>query len=141
MKNQSDVETNQINQMNVIQFGKFQKDLGEKLEPKKWSRDKKRIPNDVMFPSSKNYPEYLSDDPLEDLLSEFDSILNEEYKEESKEVSEENKYVFDKYCRSNYDYKISYKDSLSTMMDKLEKQIKKVKEDSKRIKFYLDEIE
>lgn len=120
MKNQTDAEVGQTSQMNVIAFRKNE------------------IPHDVMFPASKNFSEYHSDyhseyhseyhsdDPLEDLLSEFDAILNEQTPVSSCDDSR---------------YSISYSDSLSSMADKLARQIKKIKEDSKRLQYYLDEIE
>lgn len=122
MKNLSDVGNNQVN---VIALGHFRKN------EKHWET----IPNEILFPASKNFSE-ADDDPLEDLLHEFDSILETPVWEESKI---EKDFIF--HHNNTIDYRVSYKDSLRDMADKLEQQIRRIKEDSKRIKYYLDEME
>jgi hypothetical protein len=73
----------------------------------------------------------LDDDPLEVLLSELDEGLFEE-----EEIQED--FIF--HHQETYDYKLSSKDSLRSMSETVLKQSNRLKEDVKRLKYYLDEL-
>lgn len=89
-----------------------------------------RIPHDLAHPASKNYP--VSDDPLADLLFEFEE-------EPAEEVEEDTDYMYVPHATE--DLKISMQDSIITMSEKILKQLHRIKEDSKRLKYYMDEVE
>lgn len=88
------------------------------------------VPNDIAHPASKNYPEEI-DDPLQDLLDEAmieDEILEEE--------SEHYIFAHDK----SWDYSVSMDDTPMELSSNLSNQITRLKEDIKRLKYYLDEM-
>lgn len=95
----------------------------------------KSIPYDVMFPASKNYAETY-DNPVDDLLSEFDFLVSEE---SSSENTRHEAYFLK--LRENENFKISYLESLKSMISKINLQVKRIKEDTSRMKYYLDEID
>jgi hypothetical protein len=94
----------------------------------KQSRDE--IPHEIAHPASKNYPEHI-DDPIEDLLGEFEDI--------AAEPVERQDYIYNH--QKNWDFQIQYQDDLNQMMAKVGRQIMRLKEDTKRLKYYLDELD
>jgi hypothetical protein len=98
------------------------------------------IPNDIAHPASKHYPEaelQAGDDPLSDLLHEFDDLVLKE--DDSEDIVENrDEYIF--HHQKSWDYQVKYNDDLCFMADTVLDQIKRLKEDSKRLKYYLDEM-
>lgn len=92
------------------------------------------IANNIAHPASKNFSEELSDDPLYDLLHEFDDI-NLDNKENK--IAED--YIF--HLVGAEDVKLEMKESAKEMSDGVLTQIERLKEDFKRIKYYLDEMD
>lgn len=99
-----------------------------KLNNFKQSRNE--VPHDVAHPASKNYPEYL-DDPISDLLGEFDDLVEEQPPRED--------FIYNH--QKEWDYRVDYRDDLMTMVDKVGQQVKRIKEDTKRLRYYLDELD
>lgn len=91
------------------------------------------VPHEIAHPASKWYPE-ASDDPLADILFEFD-----DEQPESAQAEELDDFIY--AHNTSQDVQITMSDSLSQMMAKISKQIKRLQEDTKRIKYYLDEVE
>jgi hypothetical protein len=92
------------------------------------------IPNEISHPASNRYlPEDLSDDPLADLLGEFDDLENEETQLEQQED-----YLF--HVENYQDSKLEATQNSLEMSEILLTKIKKLKEDMKRTKYYLDEL-
>lgn len=87
------------------------------------------VPHDIAHPASKNFPEEI-DDPLQDLLNE--GMIEDEIEEESEH------YIFahDK----SWNYSVSMEDTALEMSSNLSSQISRLKEDIKRLKYYLDEM-
>jgi hypothetical protein len=85
----------------------------------------------ISQPEANNEQILLDDDPLEELLSELDECLFED-----EEVQED--YIF--HHQEKWDYNITQKDSLRSMSDSVLKQTNRLKEDVKRLKYYLDEM-
>ncbi len=89
-------------------------------------------PNEIAHPASKNYPEELDLDPLEELLAE--GGLEELFEEDEQEED----YI---HAHSRqWDFSASFQDDAMELASSIQKQIKRLKEDSKRIKYYLDEL-
>lgn len=89
-------------------------------------------PNEISHPASKNFPEELEDDPLAQLLAEgeLDDLFEDEDLEED--------YI---HAHSRpWDFTSSYLDSPMELAENIQKQIKRLKDDSKRMKYYLDEL-
>ena len=97
------------------------------------SRANEKVPHDIAHPASKNYS---LDDPLADLLNEFSGIDLEAYDFDDEE--EEEDYIFSH--QKNWDFQVSIEDSPKAMADMIVEQIKRLKDDSKRIKYYLNEL-
>lgn len=98
--------------------------------------NEEEAPHGISHPASKNFPVKL--DPLEDLLAELD-IAETEYEvdyECQDEVQED--YIF--HHQKEWNYSISRDDSPSEIADTVIKQIQRLKEDSKRLKYYLQEL-
>jgi hypothetical protein len=91
------------------------------------------IPHDIAHPASKNFS---LDYPLADRLNEFSEIDLEAYSFEDDE--EEEDYIFNH--KKNWDFQVSIEDSPKVMADTIVEQIKRLKDDSKRIKYYLNEL-
>ncbi|MEX0798374.1 MAG: hypothetical protein WEB87_02675 [Bacteriovoracaceae bacterium] len=92
------------------------------------------IPNDIAHPASKRYPETLSpeDDPLAQLLAEAD-IEDEDY-----DCLEEENYIH--AHAQPWAFQASYEDAPRELGNNALRQIKRLKEDAKRLKYYLDEM-
>jgi hypothetical protein len=83
-----------------------------------------------MFPASKYFPDDSAiDDPLEDLISEFPELASDELEARSEALSD----LFDGLGDSNT--------SIPETIEAMKQQMQLLNEVSKRIKFYLDEIE
>jgi hypothetical protein len=91
------------------------------------------IPHDIAHPASKRFS---LDDPLADLLNEFSEIDLEAY--DFDDEDEEEDYIFNH--QKNWDFQVSVEDSPKAMADTIVEQIKRLKDDSKRIKYYLNEL-
>jgi len=100
-----------------------------------FKRKQDEISHDIAHPASKHYlEEYdLDDDPLYDLLHEFDDALLEE---KSSRVQED--FIF--HLVGVNDVKLSMDQSALEMSEEVLTQVERLKEDFKRIKFYLDEM-
>ncbi len=94
---------------------------------------KEEIPHDVAHPASKNFP---LDDPLADLLNEFSEMDLDEC--DFEDEPEEEDYIF--HHQKNWDFQVSIDDSPKMMADTIVEQIKRLKDDSKRIKYYVNEL-
>ncbi len=101
------------------------------------------IDHSLAHPASKWFPEE-GDDPLEDLLNEFndltddvlssEDILNDIFTEEE---------THEDYIHHHQDYlpkQVSFKDEPKNIADNILAQMMRLKEDSKRMKYYLDEL-
>lgn len=88
-------------------------------------RDK--IPNDISHPASRHYP---PEDNAKELLKEFDELINSH--------SFTDDYIF--HHDKKWDYRAEFSDNLNEIVDKITSQITRIKDDTKRIKFYLDDI-
>jgi hypothetical protein len=94
------------------------------------------IPNDIAHPASKRYP---IDDPLDELLNEFNHLVDEDLINELDEYSAEKEdFIF--HHQQNWDYQVEVEDDMRFMADTILTQIKRLKEDSKRLKYYLNEM-
>ena len=94
----------------------------------KQNYDPNAIAHDIAHPASKHF---IDDDPLNDLLTEFDHLIEDE-----DEFEEE--FIF--HHQKPWDYQVRFDDDLRTMADSVLDQIKRLKEDAKRLKYYLDEM-
>lgn len=124
MKNASQVESE-----NVIKISFGDRNL---------SQD---IPNEVSHPASKRYPESLDDslevgsqelDPLEELLIEGSELNDFDFEDE-----EEN-YIH--AHEKPFQYGASYADSSQDLASAAIERLLRLKEDAKRIRYYLDEM-
>lgn len=79
--------------------------------------------NEISHPASKNFP--LEDDPLAQLLADYD--IDEDIEEEEEAIVE------DKFDR------LSFETPLMQMCDEVTKRIEHLKKSSQRLKYYLDE--
>lgn len=95
----------------------------------KQENDPNSIPHEIAHPASKHFTE---DDPLEDLLHEFDDLVDDDLLEDEEE------FIF--HHQKPWDYQVSYDEDLRSMADTVLDQIKRLKEDAKRLKYYLDEM-
>lgn len=93
--------------------------------------DPNAIPHDIAHPASKHF---IEDDPLNDLLTEFDDLVDEE----EDIIEEEDTFIF--HHQKPWDYQVQFDDDVRSMADTILDQIKRLKEDSKRLKYYLDEM-
>ncbi len=89
---------------------------------------KKDVPIEISHPASKHYP---VEDSAKELLNEFDSLIDShQFKDD---------YIFH-HDKKQWDYKADFSDSLNSIVDKVSSQIERINEDTKRIKFYLDDL-
>jgi hypothetical protein len=103
------------------------------------------IPNEIAHPSSKHYPKVeLSLDPLDEILTEFEDLdLNldiDELEDNDFQDNGSNDSDFIFHHQKSWDYQLDLSDSTTEMADIVLQQIKRLKEDSKRIKYYLNEL-
>ena len=70
----------------------------------------------------------LTDDPIEDLLNEFESQWEDDLDKKSEDFNQIE------------DYKVSYKQDLLDMGANLIEQVKAIREKTLRLKYYLDEL-
>lgn len=84
------------------------------------------IPVEISHPASKHFPV----EKRQTLLSDFDSLV------ESHRFKDD--YIF--HHDQKWDYKGKFSDPLSEVVNKISSQIQRIKEDTKRIKFYLDDL-
>lgn len=97
-------------------------------------KDQVEIPNEISHPASVRYlPEDLSDDPLADLLGEFDDLEAEALGQTVRDD-----YIF--HVEEYEDIGLQASQSSLEMSDILLSKMKKLKEDMKRTKYYLDEL-
>lgn len=108
MKNASDVERDE----NVIQIS-----FGNE------------IPNEISHPESLRYPEEI-DDPLAELLNEYNDVVEEDLPKEDFIFAHEDKWRFS----------VSTLETTQEMADTILKQSRRIREDVKRLKYYLDEM-
>ena len=87
------------------------------------------VPNDIAHPASKNFPEEI-DDPLQDLLDE--AMIEDD------EIEESDHYIF--AHDQSWDFSVSMNDSAIELSSNLTKQVSRLKEDRKRLKYYIDEM-
>lgn len=107
-----------------------------KIEFGKAGKDQVEIPNEISHPASARYlPEDLSDDPLADLLGEFDELEAEALDQASSVRSD---YIF--HVEQYRDISLQASQTSLEMSDILLSKMKKLKEDMKRTKYYLDEL-
>lgn len=88
---------------------------------------------EVTFPSSKNYPLENESDPLNDLLDEFSHLEFEHALDDKKED-----FIF--HHQKRWNFNVSILDSTEEMVQTITKQTKRLREDVKRLKYYLDEM-
>lgn len=103
--------------------------------------DNNDIPHDIAHPASKHFPEaelQLGDDPLSDLLHEFDDLVHND-DNGADAINNQDEFIF--HHQKSWDYQVKYDDDLRFMADTVLDQIKRLKEDSKRLKYYLDEMD
>lgn len=126
MKNVTDVER----RSNVISLS-F-KDRRSTLK-----EDVNDIPHEIAHPASRRYA--IESDPLDDLLSEFNHLVDEDLINELEESTmEKEDFIFNH--QQNWDFTIDHEDDPRFMADTILDQIKRLKEDSKRLKYYLNEM-
>jgi hypothetical protein len=87
---------------------------------------------DIEHPASVWFDETLSNDPLEDLLNEFEDLTEEDL------VVEKEDYIF--HHQKKKDFNLSYKEDSISMTEKLLDQTRHLREDLKRLSYYLDEM-
>jgi hypothetical protein len=86
------------------------------------------VPHDIAHPASRHYALEV-DDPLSELLNEFNELVDDPVEED---------YIF--HHQKPWDYQVNLQDDLRLMADTVLGQIKRLKEDAKRLKYYLDEM-
>ena len=89
--------------------------------------NRSEIPTHISHPASRYYP---PEDNAKELLKEFDELINSH--------SFRDDYIF--HHDKKWDYKAEFSDGLNSIVDKISSQISRIKEDTKRIKFYLDDL-
>lgn len=89
------------------------------------SRD---IPVEISHPASKRYP---IEDNAKELLNEFETLIQSH--------SFRDDYIFH-HDKKSWGYKAEFSDDLNTIVDKVTSQIDRINENTKRIKFYLDDL-
>ncbi len=97
-----------------------------------FSSKKEELSQDIESSTSVWMDENLDCDPLEDLLSEFEDLTEEDL------TVEKDDFIFHHQQKENFN--LSYKDDAITMTDKLLKQTKFLREDIKRLAYYLNEM-
>jgi hypothetical protein len=126
MKNVTEVER----RSNVISLS-FSDRRNKEIE-----QESQKIPNDIAHPASTRYP---IDDPLDELLNEYNHLVDEDLIDELDEcLIEKEDFIF--HHQQNWDYQITTEDDTPLMADTILGQIKRLKEDSKRLKYYLNEM-
>jgi hypothetical protein len=88
------------------------------------------VPHDIAHPASKNFPEEI-DDPLQELLDEAN------IPDDLSEIEEEH-YIY--AHQESWDYSMQMEQGLIEMSTTITDQLKRLKEDIKRLKYYLDEM-
>ena len=91
------------------------------------ANNRSEIPTHISHPASRHYP---PEDNAKELLKEFDELINSH--------SFRDDYIF--HHDKKWDYKAEFSDGLNSIVDKISSQISRIKEDTKRIKFYLDDL-
>ena len=126
MKNATDVER----RTNVIPLSFKDRRSEVDVEPDS------ATPNEISHPASKRFEalddtlsEFLPESEFLDVKLDLSSLIDEDYDEN---------YIF--HHQKSWDFEVSRMDSPKTMADTVLKQIKRLKEDSKRIKYYLQEL-
>lgn len=89
------------------------------------------IPDEIAHPASKNYR--LDDDPLDNLLHEFDDVIEDQLKLEMYED-----YIH--HLEEADDIKLNMEQTPAQMGEEVLDQLARLREDFKRMKFYLDEL-
>lgn len=88
----------------------------------------RNVPVEVSHPASKHYP---VEESAKDLLSDFEGLIDShKFKDD---------YIFH-HDKKQWGYKAEFGDSLTSIVDKVSLQIKRIHEDTKRIKFYIDDL-
>lgn len=86
------------------------------------------IPFEISHPASKRYP---VEDNAKELLNEFESLIQSH--------SFRDDYIFH-HDKKSWGYKAEFSDNLNTIVDKITSQIDRINDNTKRIKFYLDDL-
>ncbi len=95
------------------------------------------IPNEISHPASLRYP---VDDPLSQILDSYEDYeLDSEFDLDS-EIEEEQKEDFIFHRKNMKESRVSFDDTPKQMADAVLEQIRVIREDSRRIKYYLDEL-
>jgi len=95
------------------------------------------VSNEISHPASKNYPLELDDDPLQDLLDEA-GLPEDDENDQLDSMDLDEHYIF--AHQKSWDLSVQMNDNLLEMSQILEGQVSRLKEDVKRLKYYLDEI-
>lgn len=90
------------------------------------------VSNDIAHPASKHYIDNLDDDPLYDLLHEFDDVLDDD------EEDEQDDFIF--HLLEAKDVKLEMSQKATEMAMQVLEQVNRLKDDVQRMKFYLDEM-
>lgn len=98
-----------------------------------FARKEDVIPDEVSHPASKNFHVNLDEDPLHDLLHEFDHEVEDQLKLECYED-----YIH--HLVKAEEIKLEMSQNPSEMANMVLSQVNRLKEDFKRMKFYLDEL-
>jgi hypothetical protein len=97
-----------------------------------FSSKKEKHSLDIEHPASVWFEEESESDPLEDLLNEFEDLTEDDLK------AEKDDYIF--HHQEKKDFNLSYKDDSISMTEKLLNQTRFLREDLKRLSYYLDEM-
>ncbi|MCT4642898.1 MAG: hypothetical protein N4A33_11465 [Bacteriovoracaceae bacterium] len=89
---------------------------------------KKVIPTSISHPESKWFNH---EESAHDLLGEFDRLI------ESHDFCED--YVF--HHQKQWDYRAQFSDAALDIAEKINQQLSRLKEDTRKIKYYLDEMD
>ena len=89
------------------------------------------VPNEIAHPASKRFPKDI-DDPLQELLDEAN------IPDDLMESAEEEHYIY--AHEKSWDYSMQMEQGLVEMSTTISDQLKRLKEDIKRLKYYLDEM-
>lgn len=87
---------------------------------------------DIEHPASVWFDNNLDNDPLDDLLNEFEDLTEEDM------VVEKEDFIF--HHQKKKDFNLSYKEDSISMTEKLLDQTRFLREDLKRLAYYLDEM-
>lgn len=127
MKNTTDVDR----RSNVIPMP-----FKERRETSIAEDDVNQIPHDIAHPASKNFQvNGMIDDPLAEILSEYEEM---DFDENDLEDEQEEDYIF--HHQKDCDYQVDFNDSNKQMAETILEQIKRLRDDSKRIRYYLQEL-